>query len=152
MPHKGLLNGRHHIICTGIIQLKHQQSPTSAKKSASRITRRRISLQYFLLNNVELPNLQWIISVVLGTPPIPEEVFVGILSKCSIKCREIRPGSTNETRVLYRILLGQTSVNGGVGRYDRAACRDMRHHAREVARASRRGTAFAARTLRRTTP
>ena len=33
------------------------------------------------------------------------------------------------------ILLGQTSVIGGGGRYDRAACRDMKQTCREVVRA-----------------
>ena len=50
-----------------------------------------------------------------------------------------------------------TNVGGG-GRYDRAACRDMRQtcrEQREVPRARRetqRETAFAARTLRKSTP
>ena len=48
-----------------------------------------------------------------------------------------------------RILLGQTSVIGGGGRYDRAAYRDTRHAERW--RVRQRETAFAARTLRQST-
>ena len=50
------------------------------------------------------------------------------------------------------ISLGQTSVIGGGGRYDRAACRDMKQTCREVAHARHRETACAARTLRQSTP
>ena len=50
------------------------------------------------------------------------------------------------------ILLGQTPAIGGGGRYDCAACRDMKQTCREVARARRIETAFAARTLRQPTP
>ena len=50
------------------------------------------------------------------------------------------------------ILLGQTPAIGGGGRYDRAACRDMKQTCREVARARHIETAFAARTLRQPTP
>ena len=47
-----------------------------------------------------------------------------------------RPSSTNETGFVG-ILLGQTPANGGGGRYDRAACRDMKQTYREVVRARR---------------
>ena len=50
------------------------------------------------------------------------------------------------------ILLGQTPVIGGSGRYDRAACRDIKQTCREVACARHIETAFAARTLRQLTP
>ena len=39
--------------------------------------------------------------------------------------------------VYLRILLAQTPAIGGGGRYDRAACRDMKQTCREVARARR---------------
>ena len=53
---------------------------------------------------------------------------------------------------LVGILLGQTRVIGGGGRYDRAAGRDIKQTCREVARETHRETAFAARTLRQPTP
>ena len=68
-----------------------------------------------------------------------------------MKSREFWPSSTNETRIFIGILLGQTAVIGGDGRYDRAACRDITQTGREVARARQGETVVAARTLRQST-
>ena len=111
----------------------------SCNTCVSIIARRRIPLQCFVLMNVEFP-VQWIISVVFtGATPIPWELFCWDFFEMYYKITGSSAKLDQCNTRFVGILLGQTPAIGSGGRYDCAACRDMKQTCLEVARARRIG-------------
>ena len=74
-------------------------------------------------------------SRVQGTTPVPEDDFCWDFFEMYYEMTGSSAKLDQWNTSFVGILLGQTPAIGGCGRYDRAACRDIKQTCREVARA-----------------
>ena len=74
-------------------------------------------------------------SRVQGTTPVPEDDFCWDYFEMYYEMTGNSAKLDHWNTSFVGILLGQTPAIGGCGRYDRAACRDIKQTCREVARA-----------------
>ena len=75
------------------------------------------------------------IGAVQGTTPVPEDDFCWDFFEMYYEMTGSSAKLDQWNTSFVGILLGQTPAIGGCGRYDRAACRDIKQTCREVARA-----------------